>query len=257
MDSDSAATRISSSSTEYLLTVEHVISLKSLFNAASRLLFIAEFTLPNTDYFQPRAVKACVVSLSRSMFRVILASQNGVLLLGSLKYLHPSWPCQKQPSTNMTVLYFFNTISGDPGSFSVVQAIPKPLAEQEFPHQNLPAWYPCPLMAAIQRLRCSGVITSDILYHSKHKCSLLWRRYIFMSSFLALFMHSVYLLNIRLLAKSLSTPSSIAFSPSIADSRNIGSVSTTWSWSSYPTNVSNPFLFNSGIAFSPHKQDTV
>ena len=139
------------------------MSLKSFCKAASRLLLLRSSHSQIRIIFQPRAAKACVVSLSRSMFRVILAFQNGVLLLGSLKYLHPSWPCQKQPSTNMTVLYFFNTISGDPGSFLLFRRYRSPLLNKNF-RTKISGLVSLPLIAAIHRLRCSGVITSAMAH---------------------------------------------------------------------------------------------
>ncbi len=45
----------------------------------------------------------------------ILYLQKSVPDLGSLKCLQCSWPCQKQPFTNIAVLNFDRTISGRPG----------------------------------------------------------------------------------------------------------------------------------------------
>ena len=134
-----------------------------MYKAASRLLLLRSSHSQMRITFQPRAIKARIVSSSRSMFRVILASQNGVLLLGNLKYLHPSWPCQKQPSTNMTVLYFFNTISGEPGSFLLFRRYRSPLLNKNF-RTKISGLVSLPLIAAMQRLRCSGVKTSAMYF---------------------------------------------------------------------------------------------
>lgn len=52
---------------------------------------------------------------SRSLLRCIFVCQNCMLLFGCTDSLQ-SWPCQKQPLTNMTVRYLGRTMSGDPGS---------------------------------------------------------------------------------------------------------------------------------------------
>ena len=51
---------------------------------------------------------------SRSLFFWILFFQNSEFVFGSTKYLHPSCPCQKQPSTNTAIFFFGNTKSGCP-----------------------------------------------------------------------------------------------------------------------------------------------
>ena len=38
-----------------------------------------------------------------------------VLVFGTIKYLQPEWPCQKQPCTKITVRHLGKTISGLPG----------------------------------------------------------------------------------------------------------------------------------------------
>lgn len=53
-------------------------------------------------------------SLSRITFRVIFSSQNARLLFGNAARAQLC-PCQKQPLTNITALYFGNTRSGCPG----------------------------------------------------------------------------------------------------------------------------------------------
>lgn len=55
-------------------------------------------------------------SLSLLLLRSIFACQKAVLLFGMTKSLQPSWPCQKQPLTKMTVRYLRITMSGCPGS---------------------------------------------------------------------------------------------------------------------------------------------
>lgn len=54
-------------------------------------------------------------NVSFTLFLLNLTSQKSVRVLGTKAYLHPSWWCQKQPFTKMTVLYLGSTTSGFPG----------------------------------------------------------------------------------------------------------------------------------------------
>lgn len=54
---------------------------------------------------------------SWAMLRSIFACHHSVRVLGSLKSLQFSCPCQKQPLTKITVLYLASTMSGLPGRF--------------------------------------------------------------------------------------------------------------------------------------------
>lgn len=66
--------------------------------------------------FQPCSCKATMFSLSRSMFLSNFFLQYSSFVRGRIcACLQVGQPCQKQPFTNITVLYFGNTISGLPG----------------------------------------------------------------------------------------------------------------------------------------------
>lgn len=65
--------------------------------------------------FQPSFFNAFKALVSLAMLPFILLSHQSVLVLGTTKYLQSLCPCQKQPLTKITVLYFGKTISGLPG----------------------------------------------------------------------------------------------------------------------------------------------
>lgn len=77
--------------------------------------------------FQPRILRRLIFFSSLSLFFPIFSFHHSLLVSGTLKYLHPSWPCQKQPWTKMTVLYFGSTISGFPGRFLTCKRYRNPL----------------------------------------------------------------------------------------------------------------------------------
>src|SRR5205085_11974828 len=89
----------------FLRSFESVLSIFKDFKSHSQRLII----------FQPSLFKAFATFLSLLMLEFILFSHQSVLVLGTTKYLQPSCPCQKQPCTKITVLYFGKTISGFPG----------------------------------------------------------------------------------------------------------------------------------------------
>lgn len=66
-----------------------------------------------------------IFSLSRSTFPLIFIRQKSGLVFGHLNFLH-SCPCQKQPWTNMAVLYFGRTMSGLPGKSLTCRRYRKP-----------------------------------------------------------------------------------------------------------------------------------
>ena len=81
---------------------------------------IPSMVLPRKEHSQithtrhPISHNCSLLRISRLMLPLIFFSQNFLLLRGNLKFLH-LWPCQKQPLTSMTVLYFGKTMSGLPG----------------------------------------------------------------------------------------------------------------------------------------------
>lgn len=82
---------------------------------AGRFLFFVSHS-QTTITCQPMFSKAATLSLSRCKVRLSFFSQYSVLVLGRIwACLHVGHPCQKQPCTNITVLYFGIMISGFPG----------------------------------------------------------------------------------------------------------------------------------------------
>jgi hypothetical protein len=67
--------------------------------------------------FQPSFFNAVTAFASLAILPFILFSHHSVLVLGTTKYLQFLCPCQKQPCTNIMVLYFGKTISGLPVIF--------------------------------------------------------------------------------------------------------------------------------------------
>ena len=66
--------------------------------------------------FHPIFCSAAIFSLSRSLFLFNFFSQYCSFVRGRIcACLQIGQPCQKQPFTKITVLYFGNTISGLPG----------------------------------------------------------------------------------------------------------------------------------------------
>ena len=81
---------------------------------------------------QPKVWSSVSACKSRVWVFVIFCRHHSVLVLGSTKYLQPLCPCQKQPFTNITVLYFGRTISGFPGRFFRCKRYRNPLANKNF-----------------------------------------------------------------------------------------------------------------------------
>lgn len=109
--------------------------------------------------FHPKSSNACIDSRSRSMLRSIFSFQNSKFDFGNRKYLQSSCPCQKHPLTKMTVLYFGKAISGVPGNFLTCTRKRSPRENRYF-RTIISGFVSFPLTAAIQRLRCSGVLIS-------------------------------------------------------------------------------------------------
>lgn len=85
-----------------------------------------------TMTFQPSFCNFKTSRSSRSTFPAIFFFQKSELFCGHTKYLHPSCPCQKQPFTKITVLYFGSTTSGFPGSFASFFRYQKPCENRYF-----------------------------------------------------------------------------------------------------------------------------
>ena len=92
-------------------------------------------------------------SLFRSLFRSIFACQNAVLVFGSTNCLQPSCPCQKQPLTNIAVLYLRITISGLPGTLLTFSLYLYPCVHSHF-RTVISGFVPLLRICDIQRWRC-------------------------------------------------------------------------------------------------------
>lgn len=85
-----------------------------LLNSSVRLTLVSHSQITMT--LHPICSKAAVLLLSLSMLRFNFLSQYSALATGRIfACLQVGQPCQKQPCTNITVLYFGRTISGLPG----------------------------------------------------------------------------------------------------------------------------------------------
>src|ERR1035437_3789086 len=82
--------------------------------------------------FQPSFFSALAAFASLAMLPFIFLSHHSVLVLGTTKYLQFLCPCQKQPCTKITVLYFGRTISGLPGRLLSWSLKRNPLACKNF-----------------------------------------------------------------------------------------------------------------------------
>ena len=102
------------------INLVRVDSLKLGFNLHSQIAIIC----------QPKFISSCCLILSFSIVFSIFSSHHSVLVFGTTKYLHPSWPCQKHPFIKITVLYFGKTISGFPGNFLTCSLYLNPLANK-------------------------------------------------------------------------------------------------------------------------------
>lgn len=103
---------------------------------------------------QPLARSISSFRRSRSRLRSIFACQNAVFVFGSTNSLHPSCPCQKQPLTNIAVLYLRITISGLPGTLLTFSRYLYPCAHRHFglctPAANM-------RHTAVALLRCQNI----------------------------------------------------------------------------------------------------
>ncbi len=111
---------------------------------------------------QPLARSSSSFCWSRSLFRSIFACQNAVLVFGSTNCLHPSCPCQKQPLTNIAVLYLRITMSGLPCTLLTFNRYLYPCIHSHFLTANS-GFVPLLRICDIQLWRCCGVIISGIV----------------------------------------------------------------------------------------------
>ena len=65
-----------------------------------------------TIIFHFKSTSCSILFLSLLIFDDILFSQNSIFDFGRWESLQLEWACQKQPCTNITVLYLGSTISG-------------------------------------------------------------------------------------------------------------------------------------------------
>ena len=100
-------------------------------------------------------------SLSRTLLRSTFAAQKSVFDSGTLKYLHPSCPCQKHPFTKMHVLYFLSTMSGFPGNLVWLSLYLKPRPHRNF-RTSISGFVSFPFIEAMHLCRCSGVSLSIV-----------------------------------------------------------------------------------------------
>ena len=121
---------------------------------------------------QPISASFCCSCLSRSLFRLILFTQNSRFVFGILQQaefstssliLLPSsvcgkatlCPCQKQPLMKMQVLYFLSTRSGCPGSRLSFSLYRNPLLHKPF-RTIISGFVSFERMEAIQSCLCCG-----------------------------------------------------------------------------------------------------
>ena len=105
--------------------------MRILFNVDSFVSFFNSHS--NTSItFHPKATRAASFFSSLALFFIIFSVHHSVLVLGMEKYLQFSCPCQKQPCTKMTVLYFGSTMSGFPGSFLSYNLYRSPFENKNF-----------------------------------------------------------------------------------------------------------------------------
>ena len=79
----------------------------------SLLFFISHNQIIIT--FQPSPLNFPMFFRSRTIVSDIFFFQKSLFVSGSLEALQFSWPCQKQPCTNIIVWYFGRMMSGFPG----------------------------------------------------------------------------------------------------------------------------------------------
>lgn len=115
--------------------------------------FLVRLHAHNVITCQPLARSISSFRRSRSRLRSIFACQNAVFVFGSTNSLHPSCPCQKQPLTNIAVLYLRITISGLPGTLLTFSRYLYPCAHSHF-RTAISGIVPMLRICDIQRWRC-------------------------------------------------------------------------------------------------------
>ena len=124
--------------------------------------FLVRLHAHNVITCQPLARSISSFRRSRSRLRSIFACQNAVFVFGSTNSLHPSCPCQKQPLTNIAVLYLRITISGLPGTLLTFSLYLYPCVHSHF-RTAISGIVPRLRICDIQRWRCWGVRMSGII----------------------------------------------------------------------------------------------
>jgi len=110
---------------------------------------------------QPWRRSAAAALRSRQTFAMNFFAQNDLFDLGLYANLQPGWRCQKQPWTNMAVLYRGSTISGLPGRDFLCRRNLKPfLWRKVLTRRSGPVF--AARMRDIFQLRCTFEIRSDI-----------------------------------------------------------------------------------------------
>lgn len=127
--------------------------------------FLVRLHAHNVITCQPLARSISSFRRSRSRLRSIFACQNAVFVFGSTNSLHPSYPCQKQPLTNIAVLYLRITISGLPGTLLTFSLYLYPCVHSHF-RTAISGIVPRLRICDIQRWRCWGVRISGIVSQS-------------------------------------------------------------------------------------------
>jgi len=106
----------------------------------------------------PRSLSALMSRSSRAQFEPIFVSQNSCRIWGTLNKWH-LWPCQKQPCTSITALYFGSTRSGLPGKSFLCSRNRNPSAWRRL-RMNSSGFVFFERIARILRERESGSCTS-------------------------------------------------------------------------------------------------
>jgi len=112
---------------------------------------------------QPRDLSSSLTLISRVLFWRNLAFQNCLLVFGNVAC--SGQPCQKHPSTKIATRFPGNTRSGCPGNLYDNRYL-NPAAQRAFRRRNS-GLVSLRRTLAMQRLRCSGVKTSDIYLSAK------------------------------------------------------------------------------------------
>lgn len=138
--------------------------------------------------FQPSEIRSAFDRSSRRWFAPIFSRQKSVRDFGNLNTGHISWPCQKQPWTNITASYFGRIISGLLGKEAAWILNRNPIACRSF-RTRISGFVFFPLIPAIISDRLDGVTISTnsqislglgynipISHHCSSDCTDNWNR---------------------------------------------------------------------------------